>query len=199
MFHESYWSRISILCFLGSLPRAQSTVISQNLIDFPLFSALFKDRGESQAQSGWWEVRVSLLQRELLRVHCILPSWRFLPFERRRLSDRQYLILRWEAWDPFDMENSRRFMVQDWLNQTWEEQVRPLLVRPAHYPCWKCAQDGKAGLGSPIFWDKHCWASCCLLSDMVVNTKWWTSIKNAQETLGGVRNFTPDTLVGVNE
>lgn len=86
------------------------------------------------------------------------------------------------------MENSRRFMVQGWLNRTWEEQVRPLLVRPAHYSCWKCAQAGQAGLGSLIFWDKHCWASCCLLSDRVVNTKWWTSIKNAQETLGGVRN-----------
>lgn len=62
---------------------------------------------------------------------------------RRRPSERQCLIPRWEAWDLFDMDNSRRSVHGTRL-------VRSVLGGQAHYLCWNWAP-----AGSPIFWDKH--------------------------------------------
>lgn len=111
-----------------------------------------------QGQPAAERVAESALRAAALRMFSLAGS--------RRLPDRQCLIPRREAWDPFGMEKGRRSvhgtrLVKSVLGGTvlsWRGQ--------AHYPCWNCAQAGKAGLGSSIFWTNTL-ASCCLLSDTV--------------------------------
>lgn len=186
MLHESCQSRISIMCFLSSLPRAKSTVISQKPHWF--FSLLSTLQGQGRKPSSEWmvggqgQLAAEGVAARALRAAALKMS---SLVGRRRLSDMQCLILRWVTWALFDMENSRRSVHGTRLVKSVLGGTGCSLWGQDHYPFWNWHMLARLGWAPPSS-GTNMLVSCCLLSDMVVvaesgknktNSKWQQDIE----------------------